>query len=135
MRARITLSYCNIYKRAQYPSFSTVISKLTVTPNRVPSCSLNRLSFLLPALQPPLHIPTSGVSGLTVSTKETVETTMFVVRTIVLHYDTEFLQIRSPPNNNPVKDLKSSAMACNVNNRGMYNVMGIILSYQANCFN
>ncbi|RDB17907.1 putative endo-beta-1,4-glucanase D [Hypsizygus marmoreus] len=25
--------------------------------------------------------------------------------------------IRSPPNNNPVKDLKSSAMACNVNNR------------------
>ncbi|KAF8661362.1 hypothetical protein AX16_001456 [Volvariella volvacea WC 439] len=26
--------------------------------------------------------------------------------------------IRSPPNNNPVKDLKSSALACNVNNRG-----------------
>lgn len=26
--------------------------------------------------------------------------------------------IRSPPNNNPVKDLTTSAMACNVNNRG-----------------
>lgn len=28
-------------------------------------------------------------------------------------------KIRSPPTNDPVKDLKSSAMACNVNNRGM----------------
>lgn len=28
--------------------------------------------------------------------------------------------IRSPPNNNPVKDLTSDAMACNVNNRRMY---------------
>ncbi|KAG8703036.1 hypothetical protein FRC12_019248 [Ceratobasidium sp. 428] len=27
--------------------------------------------------------------------------------------------IRSPPNNNPVKDINSSAMACNVNNRGV----------------
>ena len=29
------------------------------------------------------------------------------------------LYIRSPPNNNPVKDLTSDAMACNVDNRGM----------------
>lgn len=30
--------------------------------------------------------------------------------------------VRSPPNNNPVKDLTSDAMACNVNNRRMYSV-------------
>lgn len=30
------------------------------------------------------------------------------------------IYIRSPPNNNPVKDLTSAAMACNVNNVGTY---------------
>ena len=29
------------------------------------------------------------------------------------------LYVRSPPNNNPVKDLTSDAMTCNVDNRGM----------------
>ncbi|KAK7040264.1 hypothetical protein VNI00_009730 [Paramarasmius palmivorus] len=33
--------------------------------------------------------------------------------------------IRSPPNNNPVKDLKSSAMACNVNNRAVPNYVTV----------
>lgn len=30
------------------------------------------------------------------------------------------LYVRSPPNNNPVKDLTSDAMTCNVDNRGMF---------------
>nr|AKR15724.1 copper-dependent lytic polysaccharide monooxygenase [Volvariella volvacea] len=33
--------------------------------------------------------------------------------------------IRSPPNNNPVKDLRSSAMACNVNNRVVSNWVSV----------
>jgi cellulase len=33
--------------------------------------------------------------------------------------------IRSPPNNNPVKDLKSSAMACNVNNRAVGKTLSV----------
>ncbi|ESK85191.1 glycoside hydrolase family 61 protein [Moniliophthora roreri MCA 2997] len=33
--------------------------------------------------------------------------------------------IRSPPNNNPVKDLKSSAMTCNVNNRVVGNYVSV----------
>ncbi|KAG5638421.1 hypothetical protein H0H81_012752 [Sphagnurus paluster] len=33
--------------------------------------------------------------------------------------------IRSPPNNNPVKDLKSGAMACNVNNRGVGTTLSV----------
>jgi hypothetical protein len=33
--------------------------------------------------------------------------------------------IRSPPNNNPVKDLSSSAMACNVNNRAVSKTLSV----------
>ncbi|KAF8075049.1 glycoside hydrolase family 61 protein [Lyophyllum atratum] len=33
--------------------------------------------------------------------------------------------IRSPPNNNPVKDLKSSAMACNVNNNPVSRTLSV----------
>jgi cellulase len=33
--------------------------------------------------------------------------------------------IRSPPNNDPVKDLKSSAMACNVNNRAVGKTLSV----------
>ena len=32
--------------------------------------------------------------------------------------DGRSVYIRSPPNNNPVKDITSAAMACNVNNVG-----------------
>ncbi|KAG9224602.1 hypothetical protein CCMSSC00406_0002247 [Pleurotus cornucopiae] len=35
------------------------------------------------------------------------------------------LYIRSPPNNNPVKDLSSNAMACNVNNRVVPNTVPV----------
>ncbi|KAF7424142.1 hypothetical protein PC9H_009445 [Pleurotus ostreatus] len=35
------------------------------------------------------------------------------------------LYIRSPPNNNPVKDLSSNAMACNVNNRVVPNTVSV----------
>ncbi|KAG5651111.1 hypothetical protein H0H81_009823 [Sphagnurus paluster] len=33
--------------------------------------------------------------------------------------------VRSPPNNNPVKDLKSSAMACNVNNKAVGKTLSV----------
>ncbi|KAG8678942.1 hypothetical protein FRC09_019398, partial [Ceratobasidium sp. 395] len=33
--------------------------------------------------------------------------------------------IRSPPNNNPVKDLNSGAMACNVNNRAVGRTLSV----------
>ncbi|QRV94310.1 glycoside hydrolase family 61 protein [Ceratobasidium sp. AG-Ba] len=45
----------------------------------------------------------------------------------VFQGDGRYQYIRSPPNNNPVKDLTSSAMACNVNN----NPVGRYLSVKA----